>query len=74
MRSKTNRGAPLAEWLSDYFYKTADGTYRLPRSEAEEQAKTVGRQQGVNRRIKRYLAFLSRASRFPTTNAPAAPP
>lgn len=49
---------PLVEWLLDYFYKTDEGTYRLPTSEDEEKIKKEGRSQGISRRIKRYLAFL----------------
>jgi len=49
---------PLAEWLFDYFYKTNEGTYRLPVTKEEELVKKEGRVKGVNRRIKRYIAFL----------------
>ncbi len=49
---------PLADWLPDYFYKTSEGTYRLPITEEEVQIKKDGRAKGLNRRIKRYIAFL----------------
>ncbi len=48
----------LAEWLTDYFYKTSEGTYRLPPTEEEKEIKKEGRSKGLNRRIKRYIAFL----------------
>ena len=48
----------LAEWLSDYFYKTEDGTWRPPSSEEEEKIKSEGRAKGTGRRIKRYLALI----------------
>jgi hypothetical protein len=50
---------PLAEWLLDYFYKTDEGTYRLPVSEEEEKLKAESRSKGVNRRIKRYLSYIT---------------
>ena len=46
----------LGDWLLDYFYKTATGTYRLPESEEEREAKAKARAAGTNRQIKRYLA------------------
>lgn len=49
---------PLAEWLLDYFFKTDDGTYRLPISDEEKRLKAEGRSKGTQRRIKRYIAFL----------------
>lgn len=49
---------PLAEWLLDYFFKTNNGTYRLPISEEERCLKAEGRSKGTQRRIKRYIAFL----------------
>jgi len=51
----------LAEWLPDYFFKTEEGTYRLPQSEAEEKIKAEGRSRGLNRQIKRYLTYLEQA-------------
>lgn len=61
---------PLAEWLSDYFYPTDDGLYRLPQSQAEEQAKAEGRDQGLLRRIKRYLSDIENARVIPPETAP----
>jgi DNA modification methylase len=49
---------PMAEWLPDFFYKTAEGTWRLPDTEEEERVKREGRSLGIGRRIKRYLSFL----------------
>lgn len=49
---------PLAEWLLDYFYKTGEGTYRLPISEAERQVKKEGRAKGIARKIKHYIVHL----------------
>jgi hypothetical protein len=48
----------IVEWLPDYFYKTNEGTYRLPLNEEEELIKKEGRVKGTNRHIKRYIAFL----------------
>lgn len=48
----------LAEWLPDYFYQTDEGTYRLPQTAEEAEAKAHGRTAGTNRRIKRYLALV----------------
>jgi len=61
---------PLAEWLLDYFYKTDSGTYRLPLTKEEEQLKAAGRAQGINRRIKRYLAFLEQGLAVPAKERP----
>lgn len=61
---------PLAEWLLDYFYKTEDGTYRLPASEEEEQIKKEGRTKGVGRRIKRYLSYLEQGVPVPARERP----
>ena len=61
---------PLAEWLLDYFYKTDAGTYRLPLTEEEKQLKAAGRAQGINRRIKRYLAFLEQGLAVPAKERP----
>jgi hypothetical protein len=60
----------LAEWLLDYFYKTESGTYRLPMSEQEEQAKAEGRAKGTNRRIKRYVAYLQQGVAVPERERP----
>jgi hypothetical protein len=61
---------PLVEWLLDYFYKTDEGTYRLPASPEEEQIKKEGRSQGVSRRIKRYLAYLEQGVPVPAGERP----
>ena len=61
---------PLAEWLLDYFYKTDEGTYRLPLSEEEEQIKKEGRTKGVGRRIKRYLSYLEQGVPVPARERP----
>ena len=61
---------PLAKWLLDYFYKTDSGTYRLPQTEEEKQLKATGRAQGINRRIKRYLAFLEQGLAVPAKERP----
>ena len=58
------------EWLIDYFYKTDSGTYRLPQTEEEKQLKAAGRAQGINRRIKRYLAFLEQGLGVPEEERP----
>ena len=55
----------LAEWLPDYFYQTEAGTYRLPQTEEEAEAKAQGRTAGTNRRIKRYLALLDSGQGVP---------
>jgi hypothetical protein len=61
---------PLVEWLLDYFYKTDEGTYRLPASAEEEQIKREGRSQGVSRRIRRYLAYLEQGVPVPAGERP----
>lgn len=48
----------LIDWLPDYFYKTLEGTYRLPGSDEERIAKEEARNSGNNRRIKRYVSYL----------------
>lgn len=60
----------LAEWLLDYFYKTEEGTYRLPSSSEEEQIKKEGREKGVSRRIMRYLACLQAGVPVPASERP----
>lgn len=47
----------LQEWMLDYFYKNQDGTYRLAITDDEIKLKKQGRAAGINRRIKRYIAF-----------------
>ncbi len=69
-RPKDKPRRPLVEWLLDYFYKTDEGTYRLPASPEEEQIKKEGRSQGVSRRIKRYLAYLEQGVPVPAGERP----
>lgn len=52
----------LAEFLPDYFYKTDQGTWRLPDSEEEERAKREARVKGLGRRVKRYIAQLEQGA------------
>jgi hypothetical protein len=52
----------LAEFLPDYFYKTEQGTWRLPASEEEEKAKREARINGLGRRVKRYIAQLEQGA------------
>lgn len=49
---------PLSDWLIDYFYKTEEGTYRLPQSEEEERIKEEGRKRGTSRKIRRYISYI----------------
>jgi len=60
----------LSEWLIDYFFKTDEGTYRLPATEEEAAAKAEGRSKGTNRRVKRYLALLEQGAKIPETELP----
>lgn len=60
----------LQDWLVDYFYKTDEGTYRLPANEEEERAKAQGRVAGINRRIKRYVIFLEQGVPVPEKEIP----
>jgi DNA modification methylase len=62
---------PMAEWLPDFFYKTAEGTWRLPGTEEEERAKREGRSLGIGRRIKRYLSFLEQGIPVPEKERPS---
>jgi DNA modification methylase len=48
----------LVDWLLDYFYKTEEGTYRLPITEEEKRIKSEGRAKGIARRIRHYIAHL----------------
>ena len=48
----------LKDWLLDYFYVTSDGTYRPPLTEEEAAFKLSGRVKGLNRKIKRLVAFI----------------
>lgn len=60
----------LSEWLLDYFFKTDEGTYRLPATEEEAAAKAEGRSKGTNRRVKRYLALLEQGAKIPENELP----
>ena len=60
----------LAEFLPDYFYKTDQGTWRLPESEEEEQAKRDARVKGLGRRVKRYIAQLDQGAIIPDHERP----
>lgn len=60
----------LQDLLVDYFYKTEEGTYRLPANEEEERAKAQGRAAGINRRIKRYVIFLEQGVPVPEKEIP----
>jgi hypothetical protein len=60
----------LAEFLPDYFYKTAQGTWRLPASEEEEKAKHEARVKGLGRRVKRYIAQLELGAAIPDHERP----
>ena len=44
----------LIEWLPEFFYKTAEGTWRPPANEEERQQKVGLRASGALRRIKRF--------------------
>ncbi|MFZ2399751.1 MAG: DNA methyltransferase [Smithella sp.] len=52
----------LVEFLPDYFYKTDQGTWRLPASEEEDRAKREARVKGLGRRVKRYIAQLEQGA------------
>lgn len=60
----------LAEFLPDYFYKTEQGTWRLPASEEEERAKREARVKGLGRRVKRYIAQLEQGAVIPDPERP----
>jgi hypothetical protein len=61
----------LAEFLPDYFYKTDQGTWRLPDSEEEELAKREARVKGLGRRVKRYIAQLEQGVIIPDQERPS---
>ncbi len=61
----------LAEWLSDFFYKTPEGAWRLPATPQEEAVKKEGRERGLSRRIRRYLSFLEQGIPVPTNEQPS---
>jgi len=48
----------LHDWLPEFFYKTPDGTWRLPADEEERQQKAALRSSGALRRIKRFANAL----------------
>ena len=68
VRDKPRR--QLAEFLPDYFYKTEQGTWRLPASEEEERAKREARVKGLGRRVKRYIAQLEQGAVIPDHERP----
>lgn len=49
----------LQEWLPEFFFKTAEGTWRPPKDEEERQQKLGLRSTGVLRHIKRFANALS---------------
>lgn len=44
----------LIEWLPEFFYKTAEGTWRLPADEGERTQLAALRSSGLLRRVKRF--------------------
>ena len=44
----------MQEWLPEFFFKTADGTWRPAKSDEERQQKAALRSSGALRRIKRF--------------------
>jgi len=60
----------LAEFLPDYFYKTEQGTWRLPASEEEDRAKREARVKGLGRRVKHYIAQLEQGVIIPDQERP----
>ncbi|NMB57622.1 MAG: hypothetical protein GYA12_00500 [Chloroflexi bacterium] len=48
----------LNDWLPEFFFKTADGTWRPPATDEERQQKTALRSSGALRRIKRFTNAL----------------
>jgi len=61
----------LAEFLPDYFYKTSQGTWRLPASEEEDRAKREARTKGLGRRVKRYIAQVEQGVAIPDHDRPS---
>jgi hypothetical protein len=49
----------LADWLPEYFFKTANGTWRPPANAQEPEQKTALRQTGTLRPIKRSANALN---------------
>ncbi len=62
----------LQNWLPDYFYKTNEGTFRLPANDEEREAKARGRALGINRRIKRLVSYLEQGIPVPEKEYPGA--
>ena len=62
----------LQDWLPDYFYKTNEGTFRLPANDEEREAKARGRALGINRRIKRLVSYLEQGIPVPEKEYPGA--
>lgn len=60
----------LFDWLPDYFYVTGTGAFRLPATEEEREVKEQGRQAGINRHIKRYLAYIQQHLAIPVAERP----
>ncbi|MBU0995360.1 MAG: hypothetical protein KJ737_22925 [Proteobacteria bacterium] len=60
----------LGEFLPDYFYKTEQGTWRMPASEEEEKVKREARVKGLGRRVKRYIAQLEQGAIIPEHERP----
>ena len=56
--------------LLEYFYKTIDGTYRLPASDEEKTLKEKSRSSGVNRSIRRFVNYLEHAVPVPAREQP----
>ena len=48
----------LADWLPEYFFKTPEGTWRLPANDEERAQKEALRSTGMLRRIKRFTRAL----------------
>jgi len=61
----------LIDWLPDYFYKTLEGTYRLPANDEERIAKEEARHSGQNRRIKCYVSYLENGLPVPDKERPS---
>jgi DNA modification methylase len=61
----------LVDWLLDYFYKTEEGTYRLPITDEEEKIKIEGRAKGIARRIRHYIAHLEQGIPFREQDRPS---
>jgi len=61
----------LTEFLPDYFYKTETGTWRLPASSSEEEAKRIVREKGLGRRIKRFIAWIGQGVKVSSQELPS---